>query len=403
MITPAQASAIVLQHLYPSPPERVPLAQALGRVLRQPIYADRDLPPYHRATMDGIALRHTDLAACQGRLQVLGAQYAGTPRSTLPPGHCCTEIMTGAVLPAHADTVIRYEDIRLETDAQGRTFAHLLPLPVELGQNIHRQGSDKPAGAWLLGEGQRLAPAHIAAAASMGQSHLLVSKPPAALIVSTGDELVDIDQQPEYYQIRRSNSYMLQAALAQWGVEAHLQHLPDSPQALQQHLAEWLPQYPLLILSGGVSAGKADYVPAALQAAGARPLFHQVAQKPGKPLWFGTGPQGMAIFALPGNPVSSLVCCYRYILPWLQASLGMAAAPPPLAVLTDEVRFRPALTYFLQVQAQPNAQGQTVARPVPGGGSGDFANLLQVNALLELPPDKNIFEAGGVFPLIKLQ
>ena len=214
---------------------------------------------------------------------------------------------------------------------------------------------------------------------------------------------MDVDAQPLPYQIRRSNTYMLRAALQTMGMPATLHHLPDDEQVLYDGFGRAARMTnDLLILSGGVSAGKADFVPDTLTRLGVERLFHKVEQRPGKPLWFGTVPGRKTVFALPGNPVSTVVCFCRYLKPYLQATLGQTALPLPYARLATPVTFTPPVAHFLPVSLQTDADGCWIATPLPGSGSADFANLLTADAFAELPAEISRFEAGtavAVWPL----
>jgi molybdopterin molybdotransferase len=208
-----------------------------------------------------------------------------------------------------------------------------------------------------------------------------------------------VAETPKPYQIRQSNVYALQAALDTLNLPAHLLHFPDNKEATIKGIRQALVDNDVLILSGGVSKGKRDYVPEALEACGVNQHFHRVEQRPGKPFWFGISAQGKTIFALPGNPVSTFMCFYRYVRPWLLRSLGLPAPSSVSAILQEDVRFEPTLTYFLQVKLR-NEAGKLLAQPLQGHGSGDFANLIQCDGFLELPPAQDHFKAGENFPLI---
>lgn len=393
MISVETASQIVLSQRKNYGTERLPLTQAMGRVLAEDLHTDRDLPPFDRVTMDGIAFRYTDFEAGRRQFRIAATQAAGeTPWQSLEPG-ACIEIMTGAALPPAADTVVRYEDIKLENG-----MAYLQADTITPGQNIHRQGRDRRAGDEVAKAGQRITPALVGMAASVGKAILTVQKLPSVAIISSGDELVDIGDTPLPYQIRRSNTYTIQAVLQPFGIGADLLHVPDEPEAIRQILGRCLNDYDVILLSGGVSMGKFDYIPAALEALQTPFLFHKVQQRPGKPFGFAVSSSGARVFAFPGNPVSTFLCLHRYFLPWLEASLGLPKPPPLMAVLAAQVRFNPPLQYFLQVKLPPRADGRLMARPVEGNGSGDFANLLEADAFLELPAEKSQFEAGEIYP-----
>jgi molybdopterin molybdotransferase len=402
MISVQQAAALIGSSAVAAPASRVGLAEAVGGILREPVYADRDFPPFHRATMDGIAVAFAALQAGPRTFPVAGTAYAGTPPVCLTDPQTCLEIMTGAVLPEGADTVIRYEDLHLDEEPGGRRATPRL-LPEKRWHNVHRRGTDGRQGDLLIPAGTRLGPAEIGVAASVGRGTLAVSGPPRVAVVSTGDELVEVDQSPLPHQIRRSNAHMLGAALREAGAAPALFHVPDDKPAIRRTLAGILPNHDCLVLSGGVSMGKSDFVPEVLGELGVERLFHKVAQRPGKPFWFGRSAEGKAVFAFPGNPVSTFLCCYRYLMPWLRAVLGQPHLPAACAVLDETIRFAPPLTYFVPVRTYQNAQGVVCAKPLPGGGSGDFANLLHADAFLELDAGTDTFPPGGAFPLVRFR
>ncbi|RYC70922.1 molybdopterin molybdotransferase MoeA [Spirosoma sordidisoli] len=403
MLSVNDAFALTQQYPLPLAAETVSLTEAGGRVLREAIRADRDFPPFDRVAMDGIAIRFADYQSGQRTFRIAGQQRAGQPPLTLEPSAqsaetgLCLEAMTGAMLPIGTDTVIRYEDLSL---ADG--LATITIDDVQRGQHVHARATDRRANDELLPAGTRLGPTELAVAASVGAATLQVTALPRIALVSTGDELVDVADAPLPYQIRRSNTYMLRAALASFGITATLHHIIDDEQVLQDQLARLLDQNEVLILSGGVSAGKADFVPAVLTRLGVQKQFHKIEQRPGKPLWFGTmnaGQPGLArtVFALPGNPVSTILCAYRYVLPYLRTSLGLPPEPARYAQLARPFTFAPAITYFLPVRLASEPDGRLLAHPLPGSGSADFANLMEARAFMELPADRSEFSAGEAF------
>lgn len=386
MASVGEAERIILEHLFQSKPEKVALAQAGRRVLAEEIKADRDLPPFHRATMDGIAIAFESFAKGQRIFPIECLQAAGQLQQTLRDKKNCIEIMTGAPLPVGTDTVVPYEMISIENK-----IATLSEIKIEGKQNVHRKGSDAQQGEVLLNEGDRLSPAEIALLASVGKVEVLVHVTPRAAVISTGDELVEVDQTPLPHQIRKSNSYALAAALLEEGVSADSFHFKDDKTEITTHLKTILEKYELIILSGGVSKGKLDFVPEALESLGVKKLFHGVSQRPGKPMWFGCSSKNF-VFALPGNPVSTFMCFHRYVKPWLAKSVKNSWKTSS-AVLAKDFSFAPQLTYFLQVKIE-NENGKLMAYPAAGGGSGDFANLKEVDGFLQLPPEQNEFKAG---------
>ena len=396
MLSVDEAYQRILATARPLPPETVPLAAAVGRVLRQPVVADRDFPPYNRVTMDGLALRFDALQAGQTDFAIERTQLAGAAPQPLIDPRAAIEIMTGAALPPGADTVVRYEDLAL-ADHPARRATVRVPPP-RAGHNVHRQGSDQAAGNLLLASGLRLAPADVAVAATVGAATLAVARRPRLAVVSTGDEVVPVETQPLPHQIRSSNAAMLCAALALDGAAAEAFHLPDDLESLKAQLPALLAGFDALLLSGGVSKGKADFLPQALREVGVAELFHRVAQRPGQPLWFGQAPGGAVVFALPGNPVATFAAYYRYVRGWLAQAQGTPPAPPVYAALAAPVEFKPALTYFLAVRLEYAPDGRLLAHPAPTAGSGDLAGLLLADGLLELPPNQTHFAAGSAWP-----
>ena len=391
MVTVSEATAIIFNNLFVPATTRVKLEGCIGKILAEGVTADRDFPPFNRVSMDGIAIQGQEWMNGQRSFIIEGMQAAGEKQTTLSDPAHCVEVMTGAVLPEGCDAVVRYEDLKINEHT-----AVIETDQVALWQSIHRQGMDAKKGEILLGPGQILAPSEVALLASTGHTEVSVFNFPKVAIISTGDELVDIGEIPLPWQIRRSNSYALQAALQQMGLAASCFHLNDERAAMTESLDAIAGDFDVLILSGGVSRGKFDFVPQVLEDIGIQKQFHQVSQRPGKPFWFGRSAAETTAFALPGNPVSTFMCFYRYVKPWIMKSLG-APVRDSYAVLASDFSFQAPLTCFLQVSIS-NEQGRMLAYPVPGGGSGDFANLKNVDGFLELPLEKNDFKAGEVFP-----
>ena len=390
MISVQEATSIILSHLWTPETERLDLGNAVGRILAEPISADRDFPPFNRVSMDGIAISAKAFQNGRSEFAIAGTQAAGMPQLKLNNSEFCIEVMTGAMLPEGTDAVVRYEDIEIKNN-----LAKIFIGNISTGQNIHPLNQDAKQSQQLLPPGLKISPAEVALLASVGKSKVGVFSFPKTAIISTGDELVDINQTPLPHQIRRSNDTALQSALIELGCNANKFHLADSRELLKNKLAEIFLAHELIILSGGVSKGKFDFVPEVLESLGVQKLFHQVSQKPGKPFWFGVS-EKHTVFALPGNPVSTYMCFYRYIKPWLMRSLG-AELSTSQAILAKDFIFKPPLTYFLQVKIK-NEGGKLMAYPDAGGGSGDFANLKEVDGFLELPLEKIEFKAGEVFP-----
>ena len=399
MISVSEAQSLIEATNIQFSTREISLDEAQGSYLAEPIRADRDFPPYDRVTMDGIALAHQDWESGSRSFRISGQQLAGALPISYGGKGTCVEIMTGAVLPPGTDTVIRFEDLDMR-DQEGEPYAQVMLPELSKGLNVHHQGTDRKAGTELVSKGILLSPAEIAVAATVGAARLKVMAPPSIAILSSGDELVEVEEQPLPHQIRRSNSYMLRSALQNLGIDAPMVHLPDDPQQIRNQLAILLQQNQVLILTGGVSKGKADHIPSVLESLGVNKKFHRIKQRPGKPFWFGAHEEKKCVvFALPGNPVSSFIGFYRYIRPWLREKIGGKSPKPEYAQLASSFSFAPDLTYFLLVDAQLNEEGIYQAQPIPGSGSGDHANLLRCNAFLELPSDRSVFDKGEVFPM----
>lgn len=395
MISVEEASLIIQNNLWKGKPEMVKLLSSLGRTLAEDALADRDFPPYDRVTMDGIAIAFESYQKGNRKFKIQGIQAAGMEQRKLNSPDDCLEVMTGAILPDNTDTVVRYEDIKA---ANG--LAEVKSNSVQIGDSVHRQGSDAKANSIVLGKGTLISSAEVPLLASVGASEVLVQSLPGTAIISTGDELVDINSKPKKHQVRKSNVYAIAGSLEKFKVRAALFHLLDDEKTIKHELENILASHDLIILSGGVSKGKFDFIPSVLEASGIQKHFHQIRQRPGKPMWFGTG-NGKTVFALPGNPVSTFLCYYKYVEPWLTGSLGVKSSITN-AILDTDFTFEQALTYFLQVSVRIQ-DGQLLATPVPGGGSGDFVNLKDVDGFLELPEQQKQFRKGEVYPFISFR
>ncbi len=398
MLSVAEAETTINQTISLGQSESCPISRAVGRLLREEIRADRDFPPFDRVSMDGIAFAYADFEAGERRFRIAGMQPAGAPAGTLDASGDCLEVMTGAVLPRGCDCVVPVEEIERSGD-----MAEIKPeaRPVRL-QHVHRRGSDYPFGSLLIPAGTRLLPPHIAVCAAVGRSRLLVSREPRIALVATGDELVEVGEPVSAHQVRISNVYAVEAALAARGYrDTRRFHARDEREAVRGILSQALASFDVVVISGGVSAGKLDLVPEILEALGARELFHKVRQRPGLPFWFGIGPGNRAVFALPGNPVSTLVCAYRYLLPYLEAALGAPPGAPEHALLAEDFDFDQPLTLFLPVRLERAARGELLAHPRPIHGSGDFARLTGSDGFIELPEGGRHFPAGSLWPLYR--
>jgi molybdopterin molybdotransferase len=393
MVSVAEAEAIILKQTKEFGCELVSFEQATGRVLAENILADRDIPSCNKSTMDGIAISAAAFTKGIRSFTITATIAAGdAPIATVNETEC-VEIMTGAAVPGTLDTVVRYEDVRI---ASGVATVEI--TTIRQGQNIHRRGKDKLQGDIVASSDQPVDAAIISMAASSGKEMLSVRNLPKTLIITTGDEIVAISEQPSPYQVRSSNNYTIKAVLRQYGIVCDMLHIKDNPQIMKEQFNKCLAAYDVIIMTGGVSMGKFDYVPQAMDDLGVNKLFHKVMQKPGKPFWFGKHNGGALVFAFPGNPVSTFLCLHRYFVPWLEACLKLNNSPTrPFAILAEDVTFAAPLQYFMQVQVGVDSIGQLIAKPIEGNGSGDFANLVTSNAFMELPAEKSTFSKGEAY------
>lgn len=393
LITPRLAEEAIYSRLTCLPIESLPLTQCVGATLRENIYAERDQPPFDRVAMDGMAVDSEALRRGLTRFRVQGVQAAGAPPVRLGGGDDAIEVMTGAILPPGSDCVIPVEQLEI-AEGYASLSAAVANSPY---QNVHRRGSDSRQGALLLEAGTLLRAPEIAVAASAGMARVRVSSQPAVMIVSTGDELIEPGDPIADYQVRRSNAYAVAATLRTRGFgRVGDDHVPDDEALMRERLALHLTTHEVLILSGGVSMGKFDLVPKVLQQIGVQEVFHKIAQRPGKPMWFGIGPHGQAVFGLPGNPVSTLVCLIRYVIPAIAEAMGTKRALPERLALAAPVAFQQALTYFLPVAIEHDDWGRPWANPRRPNGSGDFLSLTGTDGFVELPPGPNTYPKGFV-------
>jgi molybdopterin molybdotransferase len=394
MIEVADALSIIFRHAKSLPPQMLPAA--IGRVLAEDVAADLDMPPFDKAMMDGYAVRSADLAAGPRVLDVVEEITAGrTPTKTLQDGQAA-RIMTGAPIPAGADAVVMVE----HCEAVGDTNVKV-PQAVG-GLNVQPRGREMRRGEIVLKAGTPLRSQEIGLLAIVGRTSIQAHPAPRVAVLATGDELVEASHMPGDGQIRNSNAPMLVGQVASaCGVPHDLGIGRDNLSHLWQLIGDGL-THDVLILSGGVSAGKLDLVPDVLRELGVTSHFHKVRMKPGKPLLFGTRGDTL-VFGLPGNPVSSFVCFELFVRPALRRLHGFPAESPaflplPLAedfpYSTDRPTYHPA-------RIEGTAVGEQV-RPVPWLGSPDLRALTAANALLLLPAGDHKHRAGAALPVLRL-
>lgn len=391
MITFEEAYQKVLIHKQDYGTEEVALLEATGRVLAENIIADRDFPPFHRATKDGIAINYTAIKKGIKKFMIEAIVAAGSPITSLEHAHNCVEIMTGAVVPHNADTVIMYEHLTIKDG-----YAILEKDPNK-GQEIHFQGSDELKGTIVLHKNNLITASEIGVLAAVGKAKVSVKKLPKITIISTGNELVDVQENPLPHQIRKSNIHSLYSALSEEHIVPELMHLNDEKEEIKKEVKKALLENDVLLLSGGVSKGKFDYIPEILEELGVEKIFHRVLQRPGKPFWFGFQKEtATVIFSFPGNPASTFANYHLYFKDWLKSSLNLPI--PKINVILDEaIPVFGTLTLFLRVKIKLE-NGRLIAGLVKENGSGDLTSLAHSDGFIRLDPREVPYKIGDLVP-----
>jgi len=406
MLTVAEAIGAILDEVKRLPGTRVPLNDALGQVLTEEAISDLDSPPFDKSLMDGYAVRSADVTSGLKHLRVVDEVMAGQlARRPVEAGEAI-RIMTGAPIPLGADAVIPVEQTHLNAGDRETVNLVIEPANVTAGKNILRRGASTLKGTRVIPAGRLLRPQEIGALAELGKAEVAVNRAPRVVVLATGNELVPIDEIPGPGQIRNSNEPMLLAQLRKMGaVSASLGVARDDPADLRNRVQQGL-AHDLFVLSGGVSAGELDLVPGVLAEAGVRNVFHKVRVKPGQPVWFGvaerrSAPQAASnpalcyVFGLPGNPVSSMVCCELFVRPALRRMMGIDPAIP------ESVRARLTRQHFNggnrptyhPARCVPSDTG-FIVEPVKWAGSADLCATVEANAMALFPVGEQLYEAG---------
>lgn len=391
LITPKRALGIVLETTRPLEAVNRPLDEAFGYCLARDVRADRDLPPTDRSAMDGFAVRADDVSKCPCELVLVGEVAAG--RACLPkvPPGTCVRILTGAVVPPGADTVVKQEETR---EKNGRvTFLR----PIKAGLNVRKRAEEVKKGAVVLSKGMILGPAQIGLCASVGKAAVRVHRRAAATVLCTGEELLEAGARVAPHQLRDSNGPALRAALANAGYEgATYRIVRDEPRILAAKLAAGAARFDVVIVTGGVSVGKYDFVPEALKRIGARVRFHGVAMKPGRPQLYATLSGNRHIFGLPGNPLSVLTGFHELVLPGLRRMSGFPVQlcrPSYRLPLAREARSKGGRSRYLPARLISGRNGQTVC-PVKSMGSADLVAGAQADGVFVVPQGVRVLPAG---------
>jgi molybdopterin molybdotransferase len=392
MLSLADARAKVIETVRrarrPIVSESIALGDAFGRVLARPIAADRDYPPFDRSTRDGFAVRASDVSQPGAALEIAGESRAGTAfTGVIGPGQC-VEIMTGAAVPPGMDAVIMIE--HAQTENRGVRFHR----GAERGQNIVPRGTESHAGAELLAAGMRVGAAEMAVAGQVGCTRLEVARRPRLAILSTGDEVVGVEAAPGPLEVRNSNGVSIEALARLASAEpVPLGNARDDASELRRAIVRGL-ESDVLVLSGGISAGKYDLVEPVLRELGADFFFDSVAIRPGRPVVFGVC-RGKFVFGLPGNPASTMVTFELFVRPAIELLQGAEAQELPIvaAKLAGPVRQKAPLTFFLPARLESRA-GEPVVRELPWPSSGDISALAHATGFLVVRPERLEMAAG---------
>ncbi|HYV35402.1 MAG TPA: gephyrin-like molybdotransferase Glp [Gemmataceae bacterium] len=399
MLTIEAAQTVVLDHVSALPPATAALADAPGLVLAEDVVSDLDMPPYDKAMMDGYAVRLADLPGGRGTLTVIEEITAGkTPSRALGPGQAA-RIMTGAPIPYGTDAVVQVERTHSGVDGQ----VQVNDPGVKAGQHLLTRGREMRLGDVVVRRGTVLRPQEIGVLATVGRPSVQVIPRPKVAVLPTGDELVEPHQKPGPGQIRNGNGPALVAQIVRGGgVPRYLGIAPDQLDSLKAMIASGL-QSDVLLLSGGVSAGKLDLVPDVLRELGVQAHFHKVAMKPGKPLLFGTRDKTL-VFGLPGNPVSTFLCFELFVRPALRLLRGMKdpGINLPTATLTEDYTYHTDRPTYHPAKLETTPEGWR-ARVVPWFGSPDLRGLTNCDCFVVFPAGDHCHRAGQMFPVLRME
>lgn len=394
MISLKEAQRLVREQARSFGKEIVMLEDAVGRVLAEPVIADRDYPPFNRATMDGIAIKSADWNNGIRSFDLLETIYAGKKATSDIRSGACYKIMTGAAVPAGVDTVIRKEDI---SENENRLTVNV--SEIYAGQHIAEKGSDVTKDSVIIQPPFMINPGSVTTLASLGYDEVKVASLPSVGIITTGDEVQPIDAPVNEVQIRNSNQHLLKALLRPWNIKpAGVTHVNDHTAALLQTINRHK-HNDILILSGAVSAGDADFVPEVLIAAGAGNIFHKVAIRPGKPIWFGKFKNGTVVFALPGNPFSTFVTFKLFIEAFLLACFGLPEKKW-LHLPFDGTRIKKiSLDEFFPVMIGGDP---ALATPVAFNTSGDITAVMKADGLGWQSVENTEIKRNDIIPCLLL-
>jgi len=377
MKTVAQAEFIIRKAIVKGKTLTVKFNDAYGYTLAESIKADRNYPAADKSMMDGIAISFKDYKKGTRPFKLEGVIAAGSKPKSLSKVNSAIEIMTGAILPSNADVVIPVENLKIKNGSASVDKKY----SVKLGDYIQKKASHNKKGDVLLTKGQKLLAPQIAIAATVGKSTLKVIASPRVAIVTTGDELINVNKMPKNHQIRKSNSYFIDHAISQnTTAKTKVFHFKDNKRTITDGIKKILKEFDLLVLTGGVSMGKFDFVPEALKQNKVKELFHKVTQKPGKPIWVGQTTKGQMVFGLPGNPVSTMCCTYKYVIPAIQQICGGAQSQFEVK-LNKQIQKKTEFTFYQPVRMLKDG----LFTPVNFKHSSDVLALAKSDGFIEIP------------------
>ena len=388
MIPYSEAQNLILSNTLTLPIEKVLLSEAYGKALAQDIFADRNYPPFNRSAMDGFAIAFND--DLQEKYKIQGSLFAGSEWDKEFDALSAIKIMTGAAVPKGYNAVIKIEECIIEGD-----FVKFETQNIKKWQNIAKEGEDIQKGVKVELPNTLISSKHISVLASLGYAEIEVFTPPSVTVITTGDEIKSVGEPVNHFQIRDSNTHVINSMLKQYNVnDISMVKVKDDKSSINGAIEKGL-ESDILILTGGVSMGDADFVPEALSQNGVNKVFHKTKIKPGKPIWFGKKGQGKVVFGLPGNPYSVQVTMRMFVIPFILKSLNLNDTTYN-AQLSSDVKKRVGLTHFSPVQLNENL----MVEPSKFNGSGDIKATLSSNGLILLDEGQENFTEGSIVKYI---
>ncbi len=408
MINYGQALGIIASTAAPLPVVSVALSEAAGTVIAAELPCPSAVPPFDNSAMDGFAVHSGDTNGATPdnpiTMRVVGMVMAGeTPGGAQDEPGTAWEIMTGAPIPAGYDGVIPVEQVEIKRDPTGKPVAIQLHQQVNAGRNLRRAGEDFTKGDALLGAGQLIEANQIMGLAATGVRELQVRRPARVAAITTGNELADTDKLLEPGKIHDSNGPYLEAAIASVGAaSAGVYRTGDSADELIERIQDLQDKTDIILTTGGVSAGRMDFVPTALEQLGADILFHRVAIRPGKPILFARLPNGTLVFGLPGNPIAVAVGLRFFVVPAMRHMSGQKPEQYASAVLAEDVRKKAGLMFFAKANARTDDTGKLIAEILPGQESFKISPLMKANCWAIADADADKLTAGSVIKIAPL-